>query len=410
VKLYIEKIEPIVLNEDISRPYVYSSPSNGIETVREGGLSPSPQDPRFGDVHYYNYDSNSWDWTIYPSAKFASEYGFQSYPSLQTLSKAIDLKDMTYPLSAAMIHRQHHAMGDQEMEKLIANYMKLPIAGGSERLNDLIYLSQIAQAMSIKTETEFYRRNRAIDPLSGEGFTMGALYWQLNDIWQAPSWSSIEFGGKWKILHYFAKNMFENLLISPYEDNHVLKIAVVRDDYSGSVPLNMSIKVFKWSSIYPIYEINKTITTSSFSSQLVYQNSVNDILLSANCQNRDYCLIEVSVENVEKGWHAFNFMFLNPLKNAVGIKKPNLRVTHITDHQIFPPNYVYDIVLESDGIAPFVWLDFRLGSDIEGIFSDNGFVMFGNKKLIQFYGQNPVSIDKLKSELTVKSLTDIKSE
>jgi hypothetical protein len=120
--------------------------------------------------------------------------------------------------------------------------------------------------------------------------------------------------------------------------------------------------------------------------------------------------MEVSVENMEKGWRAFNFMFLNPLKNAVGIIKPNLRVTHITGHQISPPNYVYDIVLESDGIAPFVWLDFRLGSNIEGIFSDNGFVMFSNRKLIQFYGQNPVSIDKLKSELTIKSLTDIKSE
>jgi beta-mannosidase len=172
--------------------------------------------------------------------------------------------------------------------------------------------------------TEFYRRNRDIYPLSGEGFTMGALYWQLNDIWQAPSWSSIEFGGKWKILHYFDKNMFQNLLVSPYEDNNVLKVAVVRDDYSSSAPLNMSIKVFKWSSMNPIHEINKTIITSGFSSELVYQNSINDILLSADCENRDYCLIKVNVENVEKGWRASNFMFLNPLKNSVGIEKPNL--------------------------------------------------------------------------------------
>jgi hypothetical protein len=83
---------------------------------------------------------------------------------------------------------------------------------------------------------------------------------------------------------------------------------------------------------------------------------------------------------------------------------------HITGIQISPPDYVYDIVLESDGIAPFIWLDFRLGSNIEAIFSDDEFVTFSNKKLIQFYGQNPVSIDKLKSQLTVKSLTDIKSE
>ncbi len=103
--------------------------------------------------------------------------------------------------------------------------------------------------------------------------------------------------------------MFENLLISPYEDSHVLKVAVVRDDYSGSFPLNMSIKVFKWSSMNPIHEINKTITTSSFSSQLVYQNSINGILLSANCQNRDYCLIEVSVEKMEKCWKRVQFCF-----------------------------------------------------------------------------------------------------
>lgn len=45
--------------------------------------------------------------------------------------------------------------------------------------------------MSIKVETEHYRRQRNVLKDSGEGRTMGALYWQLNDIWQAPSWSSI---------------------------------------------------------------------------------------------------------------------------------------------------------------------------------------------------------------------------
>jgi len=309
-----------------------------------------------------------------------------------------------------MIRRQHHTNGDDEIKKLIANYLKLPVPGGSDRFDDLIYLSQIAQAMSIKTETEFYRRNRAVNPLNGKGFTMGALYWQLNDIWQAPTWASIEFGGKWKMLHYFAKNMFENLLVSPYEQDQIFKVALVRDDYFKSIPMNMSIKVFKWSSINPVYEINQTIVTSGFSSQLVYQNYVSNILHSVHCVNRDRCLIEVSVENQENGLRATNFMFLNALKYAKNISRPNLRVTDITGHLISPPSYIYDIILESNGIAPFVWLDFKLGSTIEGIFSENGFVMFSNKKLIQFYAQTPVSIDRLKSELTVKSLTDVKSE
>lgn len=46
------------------------------------------------------------------------------------------------------------------------------------------------QAQCVKVETEFYRRSRS-DIVMGEGHTMGSLYWQLNDIWQAPSWSSI---------------------------------------------------------------------------------------------------------------------------------------------------------------------------------------------------------------------------
>ncbi len=98
--------------------------------------------------------------------------------------------------------------------------MNLPSHGGIDRFNDLIYLSQVTQAMALKTETEFYRRNRAIDPNNGNGYTMGALYWMLEDIWQAPSKASLEFGGKWKLLHSFAKYFFQNQLASPFEDNN----------------------------------------------------------------------------------------------------------------------------------------------------------------------------------------------
>jgi beta-mannosidase len=81
--------------------------------------------------------------------------------------------------------------------------------------------------MAIRSETEFYRRNREINPKNGEGFTMGALYWQLNDEWQAPTFASLEFGGKWKILHSFARNFFKNQLVSPFEDsNETLKVSL----------------------------------------------------------------------------------------------------------------------------------------------------------------------------------------
>ena len=42
---------------------------------------------------------------------------------------------------------------------------------------------------------------------------MGSLYWQLNDIWQAPSWASLEYGGSWKLLHYAIKRAYSPVLL-----------------------------------------------------------------------------------------------------------------------------------------------------------------------------------------------------
>ena len=64
-------------------------------------------------------------------------------------------------------------------------------------IQEFLYLSQITQAEELRTETEVYRRAKSrLDNDSGYGMTMGALYWQLNDIWPGASWTSLEHGGK----------------------------------------------------------------------------------------------------------------------------------------------------------------------------------------------------------------------
>ena len=82
--------------------------------------------------------------------------------------------------------------------------------------------------MSLKTESEFFRRSMSplLDP-NGEGMTMGALYWQLNDIWPGASWTSLEFGGKWKMSHYHAEKFFRNVLVSPVIESEAVRLLLL---------------------------------------------------------------------------------------------------------------------------------------------------------------------------------------
>jgi beta-mannosidase len=119
VELYINHVRKQLIQEDTTRPFVGSSPSNGLETEKENWTAKNPSEWRFGDVHFYDYSGNLWDWNTFPSPKFASEYGFQSYPSLETLSQVVKESDLTYPISKALDHHQHHGGGTAAIEKQI---------------------------------------------------------------------------------------------------------------------------------------------------------------------------------------------------------------------------------------------------------------------------------------------------
>jgi beta-mannosidase len=70
----------------------------------------------------------------------------------------------------------------------------------------LVYLSLVLQAEGIRYGVEHWRRNRAR--------VSGTLIWQLNDCWPVASWSSIDYFGRWKALHYAAKRFYAPVLLS----------------------------------------------------------------------------------------------------------------------------------------------------------------------------------------------------
>ncbi|KAF4527734.1 hypothetical protein B566_EDAN014944, partial [Ephemera danica] len=188
IQLYVDTMRPIVLAEDVTRSYAISSPSNGLKTEQDGYVSDNPSDRRYGD--------NGWNADLYPRSRFASEFGFQSLFSWRSLMQVTAPGDLALGIdSEFMIKRQHRLDGNIYLQNQVQMRLLPPGQydfGTEQALAKLVPLTQIYQAMSIKTEAEMHRRWRnTVDPVTGEGLTMGSLYWQLNDVWQAPSWSSI---------------------------------------------------------------------------------------------------------------------------------------------------------------------------------------------------------------------------
>ncbi|ERE89663.1 beta-mannosidase precursor [Cricetulus griseus] len=397
VNLYVRNIREIVLQEDKSRPFIASSPTNGAKTVAEGWISEDPDSSLYGDIHFYDYLSDCWDWKVFPKARLVSEYGYQSWPSFSTLEKVSTKEDWSYG-SHFFFHRQHHVNGNDEMLQQANLHFILPQRKDSLlRLKDTIYLTQVMQSQCVKTETEFYLRSRS-EIVDGQGHTMGALYWQLNDIWQAPSWASLEYGGKWKMLHYFARRFFAPLLPVGFEDKGVFYVYGVSDlhrDYNTK----LTVRLYTWRSLKPLCSLmTSSAVIKAGEATILYKEPVPELLKRCQGCTRETCVVSFHLSTDSDLFSPTNYHFLSSPKDAKGLVKANITVSISKKGGLFVFN------LKTSAVALFVWLD--VGS-IPGRFSDNGFLMTQKMHSVLFYPWKLTSKSKLQEALSVTSLTDI---
>lgn len=399
VKLYVDNIRTIVHEEDKSRPFLVSSPTNGPESEQEGWVAENPYDPHYGDTHFYNYDHDCWDWKSFPRTRFTSEYGFQSWPSFSTLQPVSAEEDWSYS-SDFSSHRQHHEDGNQQMLQQAALHYHLPNSTDPlKKYSDTLYITQVMQAQCVKTQTEFYRRSRS-EIIEGEGHTMGALYWQLNEIWQAPSWSSIEFGGKWKMLHHFAQDFFSAVLPVGFEDEDTLLIYAV-SDLSEDLKLRAVVSVHSWTDLDPVCTLKSDLLlVPGGSAVVVFKQSVAALLAGCGSCTRLTCLLTFHLEDhSEQQKGPTNHHFLCSPKDAEGIQRPNITVKVHKDE-----SGGLSVTLLSDSVAPFVWLD---PGNVPGRFSSNGFLMVSRNRTVGFNAWRRTSAEELSDSLRVTTLRDV---
>ncbi len=216
LRMYEHILPRIVKKLDPDTFYWPASPSSG------GGFD-KPNDENRGDVHYWDVWHGLKPFTDYRQYyfRYASEFGFQSYPHLKTL-EAVTLPGERNAFSRVMEKHQRNGTANGRIMMYMSQMYLYP-----KDFESLIYTSQLLQADAIRYGVEHWRRHR--------GRCMGAIYWQLNDCWPVISWSSIDYDFRWKALHYAARRFFAPLMISCQEEGELTGMVSVNEELSKPV-------------------------------------------------------------------------------------------------------------------------------------------------------------------------------
>lgn len=202
IHLYEYIIPKIVKEEAPDTFYWPSSPSSG-------GNYENSQAENVGDTHYWGVWHGNEPFTAYRSHhyRFLSEFGFQSFPALQTVKRFTVEEDRNIFSRVMELHQRNTAANGK-----IINYLSKTFLF-PKNFDEMLYSSQLLQADAIRYGVEHFRRFR--------GTCMGTVVWQLNDIWPVASWASVDYYGNWKALQYAEKRMFAPVLLSCEEHGEI---------------------------------------------------------------------------------------------------------------------------------------------------------------------------------------------
>jgi len=206
--IFHETLPRVVAEEDPARPYWPSSPSLGWG---------DPESLTRGDSHYWGVWHGREPFQVFTEKlpRFSSEFGFQAFPPWETMEAFTSPGDRSLYSPVLLVH-QKHPVGNE----IIREYMERDYPVPAE-LGDFAYVSQLLQARGMRMAFEAHRRAKPR--------TMGTLYWQLNDTWPVVSWSSRDYFGRWKALHYAAREAFAPILLSLDRQGDTLEIWGVSD-------------------------------------------------------------------------------------------------------------------------------------------------------------------------------------
>ena len=357
VKMF-EYILPAIVKETAPQTYWWpASPSSG-------GNFDAPNDENRGDNHYWDVWHGEKPFTEYRKFffRYASEFGFQSFPCLKSVEQ-FTLPDDRNIFSRVMERHQRNQAANGKILSYLSQTFRYP-----NSFDDLLYASQLMQAEAIRYGVEHWRRNR--------GRCMGAIIWQLNDIWPVASWASIDYYGRWKALHYAAKRFFAPVMISAEEEGELSQNPKINEYHPAPLEKSFRLNVCNetlrdvtgevvWALRTPDGEIvrqnQQTLTIPAMSAKWLDKVDCADASLTGHYVSFAFVVDDVAVS---EGTCIFcapkHFEFIDP------------RLTGETHGDT--------IIVTSHAYAKQVWLE---SEDADLLLDDNAFDMNPGTKVVR---------------------------
>ncbi|MCQ2494244.1 MAG: glycoside hydrolase family 2 protein [Lachnospiraceae bacterium] len=354
IKMFEEIIPNIIKQENPETMYWPSSPSSG-------GCFDNPGDENRGDTHYWEVWHGQKPFTDYLKHyfRYCSEFGFQSFPELKTV-ETYTLPEDRNIFSPVMESHQKNDSANGKMLYYISENFRYP-----KDFETLLYTTQILQGIAIKAGAEHWRRNR--------GRCMGAIYWQLNDNWPVASWSSIDYFGRWKALHYMSKEFFAPVtgsLLKTKEEKSGFGGVQAWAENESAEEIKVSVKLsVKKNDFSVLRETVAEVNVAPYSSALIDEQDYSDF---ADIR-RDIFIEAVYSFTRSDG----TTTQLVQTEVMVPWKYMNLENTSISA-DVAEEEERYIIKLKSDRFAPFV----TLGLDkADAIFDKNCFAITSGEEV-----------------------------
>ena len=369
--LFRQLLPELVAANDPGRFYMHGSPYEA-----NWGR---PESWKIADSHNWGtwYGQKPFESLDTEIPRFMSEYGFQAFPEMKTIRMFASPED--YELESPVMNaHQKASIGNFLIKKTMALYYKVP-----EKFEDLIYAGLILQGQGMRHGIEAHRRHRP--------YCMGSLPWQLNDSWPVVSWSSIDYYGNWKAMHYQIRRAFAPVLVDAIKEGNNLSYYIMSDRLTDEeLTLNLELMDFN-GKVYRKQKVDGLLPANT--SKLFYQEPVEQALAGRDSATTFMHMVVKS----KKGEVLSDeiYYFAHP-KDQLLPKTPLL-------WQVKQKKGYCEVTVKADKLARDIFIEVP----VQGVrFSDNFFDLLpGQKKKVIITSPDGKSLDHL--QVTVHQLSDV---